>query len=119
MVALGASCSAWYASHEDAARDFAAAIKDSGESMWRMPLLEDLREQIKSEVADVKQTGDRYGGSITAALFLREFAGSGRWVHCDIAGPASLDRPSGWSQTKGATGHAVLTFLSLIERSSR
>jgi len=119
MVALGASCSGWYASHEDAAREFAAAIKDSGESMWRMPLLEDLREQIKSEVADVKQTGDRYGGSITAALFLREFAGPGRWVHCDIAGPASLDRPSGWSQTKGATGHAVLTFLSLIERSSR
>jgi leucyl aminopeptidase len=119
MVALGAACSGWYASHEDAAREFAAAIKDSGESMWRMPLLEDLREQIKSEVADVKQTGDRYGGSITAALFLREFAGSGRWVHCDIAGPASLDRPSGWSQTKGATGHGVLTFLSVIERSSR
>jgi leucyl aminopeptidase len=119
MVALGASCSGWYASHEDAAREFAAAIKDSGESMWRMPLLEDLREQIKSEVADVKQTGDRYGGSITAALFLREFAGPGRWIHCDIAGPASLDRPSGWSQTKGATGHAVLTFLSVIERSSR
>jgi leucyl aminopeptidase len=119
MVALGASCSGWYASHEDAAREFAAAIKDSGESMWRLPLLEDLREQIKSEVADVKQTGDRYGGSITAALFLREFAGPGRWIHCDIAGPASLDRPSGWSQTKGATGHAVLTFLSLIEHSSR
>ena len=119
MVALGASCSGWYASHEDAAREFAAAIKDSGESMWRMPLLDDLREQIKSEVADVKQTGDRYGGSITAALFLKEFAGPGRWIHCDIAGPASLDRPSGWAQTKGATGHAVLTFLSVIEHSAR
>ena len=87
--------------------------------MWRMPLLDDLRDQIKSEVADVKQAGDRYGGSITAALFLREFAGPGRWIHCDIAGPASVDRPHGWSQAKGATGHAVLTFLSLIERSSR
>src|SRR5882672_4411122 len=119
VVALGTTCSGWYANHEDSAREFAAAIKDSGESMWRMPLLEDLREQIKSEVADVKQTGDRYGGSITAALFLREFAGPGRWVHCDIAGPASIDRPSGWAQTKGATGHGVLTFLSLIERSSR
>jgi leucyl aminopeptidase len=119
MVALGASCSGWYASHEDAAREFAAAVKGSGESMWRMPLLEELREQIKSEVADVKQTGDRYGGSITAALFLREFAGQGRWVHCDIAGPASLDRPSGWSQIKGATGHAVLTFLALIEHGAR
>ena len=118
MVALGSTCSGWYASHEDAAREFAAALKESGESMWRMPLLEDLREQIKSEVADVKQAGDRYGGSITAALFLREFAGTGRWVHCDIAGPAALDRPSGWAQAKGATGHGVLTFLAMIERSS-
>jgi leucyl aminopeptidase len=119
LVALGAATSGWYASHEDAAREFGAALKESGESMWRMPLLEELREQIKSEVADVKQTGDRYGGSITAALFLREFAGTGRWIHCDIAGPASIDRPTGWAQTKGATGHAVLTFLSVIERSPR
>jgi leucyl aminopeptidase len=117
MVALGATTAGWYASHEDTAREFQAALKDSGESMWRMPLLEELREQIKSEVADVKQTGDRYGGSITAALFLREFAGPGKWVHCDIAGPASIDRPTGWSQSKGATGHAVLTFLALVERS--
>jgi leucyl aminopeptidase len=117
MVALGSACSGWYASHEDTAREFAGALKESGEQMWRMPLLEDLREQIKSEVADVKQAGDRYGGSITAALFLREFAGSGRWVHCDIAGPAALDRPSGWMQAKGATGHGVLTFLAMIERS--
>jgi leucyl aminopeptidase len=87
--------------------------------MWRMPLLEDLREQIKSDVADVKQAGDRHGGSITAALFLREFVGASRWVHCDIAGPASTDRPSGWTQAKGATGHALLTFLALAERSAR
>ena len=75
MVALGSACSGWYASNEDTAREFAGALKASGEQMWRMPLLEDLREQIKSDVADVKQTGDRYGGSITAALFLREFVG--------------------------------------------
>jgi leucyl aminopeptidase len=87
--------------------------------MWRMPLLDDLREQIKSDVADVKQTGDRYGGSITAALFLREFAGDGSWVHCDIAGPAAIDRPNGWIQSKGATGHGVLTFLAMIERAAR
>jgi leucyl aminopeptidase len=94
-------------------------VKESGENMWRMPLLEDLREQIKSDVADVKQTGERWGGSITAALFLREFAGDAKWVHCDIAGPASIDRPSAWMQSKGATGHGVLTFLALIERTLR
>jgi leucyl aminopeptidase len=119
VVALGSTCSGWYANHEDAAVEFAAALKQSGETMWRLPLLEDLREQIKSEVADVKQTGDRHGGSITAALFLREFVGDSRWIHCDIAGPASIDRPSGWAQAKGATGHGILTFLAMIERASR
>jgi leucyl aminopeptidase len=119
VVALGSTCAGWYANREDAAVEFAAALKQSGETMWRLPLLEDLREQIKSEVADVKQTGDRHGGSITAALFLREFVGDSRWIHCDIAGPASIDRPSGWAQAKGATGHGILTFLAMIERASR
>lgn len=119
VVALGATCAGWYSNSDTAASDFAAALKESGETMWRMPLLEDLREQIKSDVADVKQTGDRHGGSITAALFLREFVGESRWVHCDIAGPASIERPSGWSTTKGATGHGLLTFLAMIERAAR
>ena len=120
VVALGNTCSGWYTGDEPAAREFERAIAESGETMWRMPLLEDLREQIKSDVAStMKQAGDRWGGSITAALFLREFAGDGKWIHCDIAGPASIDRPSGWAQAKGATGHALLTFLALIERAAR
>jgi leucyl aminopeptidase len=119
VVALGNTCSGWYCGQEDTARDFAAALKQSGETMWRMPLLEDLRDQVKSDVADVKQAGDRWGGSITAALFLREFAGTGPWIHCDIAGPASLERPIAWMQAKGASGHGVLTFLAMVERASR
>jgi leucyl aminopeptidase len=119
VVALGPSCSAWYAASDDAAAQFAAAVEDSGEQMWRMPLLEDLREQLKSDIADVKQTGDRFGGSITAALFLREFIGESKnWVHCDIAGPALADRVLGWSP-KGATGHGLLTYLALVERAAR
>ena len=118
VVALGTACSGWYASDEEAVREFGAALKQSGESMWRLPLLEDLREQLKSDVADLKHTGDRHGGSISAALFLREFVGPTRWVHCDIAGPASTERPSGWMQSKGATGHGMLTFLALIERAT-
>ena len=55
-----------------------------------MPLDEELRDQLKSPIADLKHTGSRYGGSITAALFLREFVGKSRWVHLDIAGPAYL-----------------------------
>ncbi len=119
VVALGSTCSGWYASDDEAAKQFASGLKQSGEQMWRMPLLEDLREQIKSDVADLKQAGDRHGGSITAALFLREFVGQARWIHCDIAGPASTDRPSAWMQAKGATGHGLLTFLALIERAAR
>ena len=118
VVALGSTCSGWYANDEAVAVEFDAAVKQTGETMWRLPLLDDLREQIKSEVADVKQTGDRHGGSITAALFLREFVGDSRWIHCDIAGPSSIERPTAWMQTKGATGHGVLTFLALIERAS-
>jgi leucyl aminopeptidase len=118
VVALGPTCSGFYATNEETAELFGKAVKASGETMWRMPLLEDLREQIKSEIADVKQAGDRYGGSITATLFLREFIGDVKnWVHADIAGPALADRALGWSP-KGATGHGVLTFLSIVESSS-
>jgi leucyl aminopeptidase len=119
VVALGNTCSGWYANDDGAAREFDRALHDSGEQMWRMPLLEELREQIKSDVADVKQAGDRWGGSITAALFLREFAGDAKWIHCDIAGPAAIDRPHAWMQSKGATGHGLLTFLAMIERAAR
>ncbi len=119
VVALGNSCSGWYANNDATAEEFAAAAKVSGEQMWRMPLLEDLKDQLKSDSADLKHTGDRWGGSISAALFLREFIGNvPNWVHCDIAGPAMGDRIRGWDP-KGGTGHGVLTFLSLVERASR
>ena len=81
-----------------------------------MPLLDELKDQLKSDVADLKHTGDRWGGSISAALFLREFIGETKnWVHADIAGPATSDRAASW-WSKGATGHGVLTFLALVER---
>jgi leucyl aminopeptidase len=116
VVALGNSCSGWYASNEATADEFASAVKASGEQMWRLPLLEDLKDQLKSDSADLKHTGDRWGGSISAALFLREFIGAvPNWVHCDIAGPAMGDRVRGWDP-KGGTGHGVLTFLALIDQ---
>ncbi len=118
LVALGANCSAFYANTEEAGAAFQKAVDAAGENMWRMPLLEDLRDQVKSDVADVKQAGDRMGGSITAALFLREFIGDQKhWIHVDIAGPAFADKAAGWSP-KGATGHGILTFLALIEQAA-
>ena len=119
VVALGNTCSGWYAGTEVAAEAFQSAVKTSGENMWRMPLLEELRDQLKSDVADLKHTGDRWGGSITAALFLREFIGNAKnWIHCDIAGPAMADRSFAWNP-KGGTGHGVLTFLELVMHAHR
>lgn len=116
VVALGNGCSGYYTSNEATADEFQAAVKASSEQMWRLPLLEELKDQLKSDCADIKHTGDRWGGSISAALFLREFVGSVKnWVHCDIAGPAMGDRTRGWDP-KGGTGHGVLTFVELIEQ---
>jgi leucyl aminopeptidase len=118
VVALGNGCSGWYASNEETADDFDKAVKGSGELMWRLPLLDDLKDQLKSDCADLKHTGDRWGGSISAALFLREFIGAtANWVHCDIAGPAMGDRVRGWDP-KGGTGHGVLTFVEIVRSSS-
>ncbi len=114
VVALGKLYSAFYTADEKLARQFSAAAKEAGESFWRMPLLSELREQLDSDVADLKHTGERWGGSITAALFLREFVGDVPWIHCDVAAPVLYDRARGM-YPKGGTGHPVLTFLSLVE----
>lgn len=114
LVALGKTCSAYYSADDELAERFGAAAKDAGENFWRMPLLDELQEQLKSDVADLKHTGDRWGGSITAALFLREFVGDVPWIHCDIAGAVLADRAQGF-HPKGGTGHPVLTFLRLVE----
>jgi len=115
LVALGKTCSAFYATDDKLASLLEASAKEAGESFWRMPLLDELSEQLKSDIADLKHTGDRWGGSITAALFLREFVGKVPWVHCDIAGPVLAERARGM-YPKGGTGHAVLTFLEFVER---
>jgi leucyl aminopeptidase len=118
LVALGKTCSAFYTADASLGRRFQSAASEAGETFWRMPLLEDLREQLDSDIADLKHTGDRYGGSISAALFLREFVGKVPWIHCDIAGPALADRAKG-QYPKGGTGHGVLTFISLVEAAAR
>jgi leucyl aminopeptidase len=115
VVALGKTCSGFYATSERLAGQFAGAAKDAGEQFWRLPLLEDLKDQLKSDIADLKHTGDRWGGSITAALFLREFVGKCEWIHADIAGPVLGDRATLF-YPKGATGHGVLTFLRFVEQ---
>lgn len=114
LLSLGAPFSAFYTGNDALAQAMKNASKEAGESFWHMPLIEELAVQLKSDVTDLKHTGDRMGGAITAALFLREFTGGVPWMHCDVPGPVFRDRPSGM-HPKGGTGHAVLTFAKLIE----
>jgi len=118
LVALGKTCSAFYSTEDELARALERAARTAGEQFWRMPLIEELGEQLKSDVADLKHTADRWGGSISAALFLREFVGKFPWIHCDVAGPVLADRAKGM-YPKGGTGHAVLTFLNFVEQAGR
>ncbi|MEZ4405202.1 MAG: leucyl aminopeptidase [Polyangiales bacterium] len=114
LVALGTLTAGFYSNDEGLSEQYLAAAKGAGEAMWRMPLLEEMRDSLKSDVADLKHTGERYGGSITAALFLREFIGDAKWVHLDIAGPAFLDRVTALGP-KGGTGYGVATFVKWVE----
>ncbi|MDQ4133827.1 MAG: leucyl aminopeptidase [Actinomycetota bacterium] len=90
------------------------AAERTGEPMWPLPLFEEYRRLIDSEVADVKNiSGGRYGGALTAGLFLKEFAGDIPWAHLDIAGPARSEDDEGYLR-KGGTGFGVRTLVELI-----
>ncbi len=112
VVALGHLNVGLFANN-DAMRDrVMAAAKAEGERMWAMPLEDDYKEYLKSAFADLANVGGRWGGAITAAIFLREFAGETPWVHLDIAGTAWLDDPKPYA-AKGPTGVAVRTLVRL------
>jgi len=114
VVALGPYTAGLFSTDDRLAESILQAGKETGEPFWRLPLLQELRKELQSSVADLKNIGSRWGGAITAALFLKEFAGKNPWAHLDIAGPASLEKPLG-QHPKGATGFGVLTLLRLLE----
>ena len=113
MVALGPHTVGLYANDEGLAGDLLASSELAGEHLWRMPLTEGLKDQLKSDIADTKNTGERFGGSITAALFLQEFIQGTPWAHLDIAGPASGSADSG-AKTRGGSGVGVATLAELL-----
>ena len=111
-IALGTLYSGLFSNDQDLADKVLRAAERTGERIWQMPLPEEYKEQNKSEIANVKNTGNRYGGAITAALFLAEFVDNTPWVHLDIAGTASSNKESGYT-VKGATGVGVRTLVEL------
>ena len=117
-VALGVYAMGLFANNDEIARQLEEASQKTGERMWRMPLWDDYKDQIKSTVANVKNTGGPAAGSITAATFLHEFAGNTPWAHLDIAAVSSTDSDRGW-QTRGATGQPVRTLVQLVEDLAR
>jgi leucyl aminopeptidase len=114
MVALGPWTAGLYANDDALAASYLHAGEVEGEPYWRMPLTKDLKDSLRSDVADLKHTGDRYGGSITAALFLEEFVGKTKWMHLDIAGPAFLERAHA-QYPKGGTGFGIATAVRFLE----
>jgi leucyl aminopeptidase len=90
-----------------------SAAETAGEKVWQMPLYDAYRQQLKSDIADMKNTGGRPGGALTAAIFLKEFVDEAPWVHLDIAGTATAE--TGAHLAKGPTGVMVRTFVQLAE----
>ena len=118
MVALGPHTAGVMSNDDALAAAWLDAAKTAGEEMWRLPLPERLIDQLKSEVADMKNTGERWGGALTAGLFLKEFVGDVPWVHVDLAGPSTADKDFG-EVGKGGTGFGVATIFEYLRRLAR
>ncbi len=116
LVALGEEITGLMSNNTELADAVLAAAEDAGEKMWRMPLEKRYKSMIESDIADLRNIPtNRYGGSLTAGLFLEEFVDGLPWVHLDIAGPAFYEKPVGSYLGKGGTGHGVRTLVELLE----
>ncbi|MCX8164709.1 MAG: leucyl aminopeptidase [Aquificaceae bacterium] len=120
MVALGEYTAGLFTNDEEFGDELLRLSKLTGERLWKMPMDDKrLREKIKKGEGDVLNSGGRYGGAITAAMFLEEFVGEGiKWVHLDIAGPAHLREEFSY-YAKGGTGFGVRTCLEYIMKIDR
>jgi leucyl aminopeptidase len=113
VVALGYVNAGIFASDDQMYERFAQANKQAGEKMWRLPLDDEYKEIIKSNIADVVNSGGRYGGAVSAAMFLKEFAEDTPWIHLDIAGTAWMEDAKPWI-AKGPSGIAVRSLVEFV-----
>jgi leucyl aminopeptidase len=116
LVALGAHVYGVMGNDDGLRGEVVDAAGRAGEQAWPMPLPPELRKSLDSEIADIANVGDRFGGMLTAGLFLKEFVADGvRWAHLDIAGPSfNQGQPYGYTPT-GGTGVPVRTLVELLE----
>jgi leucyl aminopeptidase len=114
VVALGHRATGLFCAHDDLSQHLTDAGEQAGERLWPLPLWGEFRDELKSMVADIKNSGSRWGGAVTAAAFLQKFAGDLNWAHLDIAGTA-WDTPKTEYYAKGATGVGVRTLVQFIQ----
>jgi leucyl aminopeptidase len=113
IIALGDDIAGLWSTDERLAQGLNSAAAAAGEKFWQMPLEEKYFEGMKSPIADMKNTGPRAGGSITAALFLKQFINQTPWAHLDIAGPVWAEKENGFNNV-GATGFPVRTLVNWV-----
>lgn len=119
VVALGNDIAGLMTNDQPWGDEVKSAGEAVGEALWPLPMFPEFSEQIRSEVADIKNTGDgRWGGAITAAKFLEEFVDGKPWVHLDIAGPAFLEGSKPWLDA-GGTGFGVRTLVEIARRAAK
>ena len=114
VVALGYEASGLFSNDDELARKLIECGERVGERLWRLPEWDEYKEHIRSEWADVKNSGGRWAGAITAALFLKQFVDSASWAHIDIAGTAWTENETA-RERKGATGVGVRLTLEFLE----
>jgi len=113
VVALGPHTAGLMGNDDGLCDRFLSAASQAGEDIWRLPLPPRLKEQLRSEVADMRNTGERWGGALTAGHFLQSFVEEKPWIHLDIAGPAFASKEHG-HLPKGGTGFGVATLLTFL-----
>ena len=114
VVALGYVNAGIFTNDDKMFERFNRALGKAGEKMWRLPLDEEYKESIRSNIADIMNTGGRYGGAITAAMFLKEFAEETPWIHLDIAGTAWMEDNKAWI-AKGPSGIALRSLVEFVK----
>jgi leucyl aminopeptidase len=113
VVALGHVNAGIFASTDEIYERFSKANQQAGEKMWRLPLDDEYKDLIKSDIADMVNAGSRYGGAIFAAMFLKEFAEDTPWIHLDIAGTAWMEESKPWI-AKGPSGIALRSLVEFV-----
>ena len=113
VVALGYANAGVFANDENAYQHFTTALQRSGEKFWRLPLDQEYLDQIRSNIADIMNTGGRWGGASTAAVFLKEFVDDTPWLHLDIAGTAWMEENKSWI-AKGPSGIGVRSLIEFV-----